>query len=206
MAGDEEKNTKGPAPFEVANPAILEMIGTRPDAEVAREFEIHPITVRAIRDRNGLTETRGRKLTEEKQPEILDAIGKKPDTEVAKEFGVSTATVVAIRKRHGVEPAPPETLQLSPDPEEGLVVRINWIMVGGLISALIDRNGISVLQKDHPMAQELHLFNSWPECEAFAETGDGPCLLPLRVARSIFSGMPFSFQDGASVPATKATA
>jgi len=207
MAGD-EKNTKGPAPFEVEHPEILDMIGTKPDAELAREFDVHPITIRAIRDRNGLTETRGRKLTEEKQPEILDAIGKNSDTDVADKFGVSTATVAAIRKRHGVELSMDlnrPTIQISPDPEEGWAIHIRKITPTGLIQTMVDKNGVKVFHREE--LDHMEAFDTWAECQAFMSDLDGaPCLLSLRAAREALPGMPFSFQDGGSVPATAATA
>jgi hypothetical protein len=149
---------------------------------------------------------RGRKPVEETNPEIVAALGTASDDDVAARFGVSTATVGNLRRKHKIPHFGSAAYKFGtykPPPDQtGLVVVVSRYD-GTTAQVLNSSRGIRVYPRDRldyriTMGDDPPpYFETWHEAEAHLMIEPGahrPCLIPLSVARKVFTEM-FAMPD-----------
>lgn len=141
---------------------------------------------------------RGRKRIEEKHPEIVGLLGKMPDKDLAKKYGVAPSTIANLRRLHqkpwfGSLDSPRTQRVEAPDMSDMVVVPFRRL--GEIVHVLHGHRGIRVYHRNDldpriTMGGEPPFFATWAEADAYLTEGAGnfrPCLIPLAVAREVFT-------------------
>ena len=83
-------------------PEILPLLGTVPDAELARRFGLNRCTVRYWRRERGIDACPGARGVKPQERPYDAELGRRSDADIAREYGVTRAAVSERRRRRGI--------------------------------------------------------------------------------------------------------